>query len=89
MSWQHLPFFLHCYKNQSCFHFHQCSRLQIQIQPTGHLACVEVLLDRGASIDAAKNAEGASALFLAAQNGHDDVCGMLLGLGAQVGGVIF
>lgn len=49
----------------------------------GHAAVVEVLLMKGAHIDATTK-EGLTALHIAAQNCRPQVVQMLLGLGAQV-----
>ncbi len=43
----------------------------------GNIACVRLLLDRRASVNRA-NSNGASSLFIAAQNGHTELAALLL-----------
>jgi uncharacterized protein len=50
----------------------------------GHTETVDLLLDRGASIEAKSAVDGRTALMLAAAKGHTETVGMLLDRGASI-----
>lgn len=49
----------------------------------GVLAAVDLLLERGASINSTANPNGMTPLHFAAIGGHDDVCARLISAGAK------
>lgn len=50
----------------------------------GFLRMVRLLLDHGANVDTFKTNTGNTALYIAAQNGHEAICSELIRRGAQL-----